>query len=98
MAQPSKVGTTFLFLFALPFLGGGLFFLYALLVSRQNFRNGDVKVGVAIAIFFVFIGGGLIIASFTGYGLLKQKAALEEPTRSRHGFGVPIGLLAVAIA
>jgi len=78
MAQPSKVGTIFLSLFALPFLGGGLFFLYALLVSRQKFGNGDVTVGVAIAVFFVFVGGGLIFASFKGYGLLKQKAALED--------------------
>lgn len=78
MAHPSKAGTIFLTLFALPFLGGGLFFLYALLVSRQNFKNGNPTVGVAIALFFVFVGGGLIFASFKGYGLLKQKAALED--------------------
>jgi hypothetical protein len=78
MAQPSKAGTIFLTLFALPFLGGGLFFLYALLLSRQNLRNGDATIGIAIALFFVFIGGGLIFASFKGYGLLKQKAALAD--------------------
>lgn len=78
MAQPSKGGPVVLTLFALPFLGGGLFFLCALLVSRQNFANGDTTVGLAIALFFVFVGGGLSFASFKGYGLLKQKAALED--------------------
>jgi len=78
MAQPSKVGTIFLTLFALPFLGGGLFFLFALLGSGQNFKNGSITVGVAIALLFVFVGGGLIFASIKGYGLLKQKAALED--------------------
>jgi len=78
MAQPSKVGPAVLTLFALPFLGGGLFFLYALLVSQQNFKNDNATVGVAIALLFVFVGGGIIFASFKGYGLLKQKAALED--------------------
>ena len=78
MAQPSKVGPVVLTLFALPFLGGGLFFLYALLVSQQNFKNDNATVGVAIALLFVFVGGGIIFASFKGYGLLKQKAALED--------------------
>lgn len=78
MAQPSKAGTIFLTLFALPFLGGGFFFLYALLVSPQNMKNTDPMVGVAIALFFVFVGGGLILASLKGYGLLKQKAALAD--------------------
>src|SRR5215467_4840600 len=78
MAQPSKVGPAVLTLFALPFLGGGLFFLYALLVSQQNFKNGNATVGVAIALLFVFVGGGITFASFKGYGLLKQKAALED--------------------
>ena len=44
MAQPSKAGTIFLTLFALPFLGGGFFFLYALLVSPQNMKNTDPMV------------------------------------------------------
>jgi hypothetical protein len=78
MAQPPKVGTIFLTLFALPFLGGGLFFLYALVLSRRNFKNDNLTVGMAIALFFVFVGGGLIFASFKGFGLLKQKAALED--------------------
>src|SRR5262249_54766372 len=78
MAQPSKAGVIFLTLFALPFLGGGLVFLYGLLVSQQNATKGNATVGVSIALFFVFVGGGLIFASFKGYGLLKQKSALEN--------------------
>lgn len=78
MAQPSKVGPIFLTLFALPFLGGGLFFIYAQLLSRQNFKTPDLAVGIAIASFFVFIGGGLILASNKGYALLKKQAALQE--------------------
>jgi hypothetical protein len=78
MAQPSKAGTIFVTLFALPFLGGGLFFLYVQIISWQNFPGGNTIVGVAIASFFICIGAGLIFASFKGYGLLKKKAALED--------------------
>jgi len=78
MAQPSKVGPVFLTLFALPFLGGGLFFIYAQVVSSQNFKTTDLIVGVALASFFVLIGGGLIFAANKGYALLKQLAALQE--------------------
>ena len=78
MAQPSKAGTVFLTVFALPFLGGGLFFLYAQFVSRQNFKTSDTVVGAAIASFFVFVGAGLIFASVKGYGLLKKQASLQE--------------------
>jgi hypothetical protein len=77
MAQPSKAAPVILTLFALPFLGGGLFFLYALLVSRENVKTTDPLVGMAIASFFVFVGGGLIFASVKGYGLQKKQAALE---------------------
>jgi hypothetical protein len=82
MAQPSKAGPVVLTLFALPFLGGGLFFLYAQFVAGQNAKSGDPIVGAAIALFFVFIGGGLIVASTKGYGLLKKQAALQETNPS----------------
>src|SRR5215510_4290057 len=78
MAQPSKVGSVFLTLFALPFLGGGLFFICGQLVSSQNFKTTDLLVGITIASFFVFVGGGLIFAATKGYTLLKQLAALQE--------------------
>jgi hypothetical protein len=78
MAQPSKAGAVFLTIFALPFLGGGLFFLYAQFVAGQNSKSGDRLVGAAIALFFVFIGAGLILASVKGYGLLKKQASLQD--------------------
>jgi hypothetical protein len=82
MAQPSKAGPVVLTLFALPFLGGGLFFLYAQFVAGQNSKSGDPIVGAAIALFLVFIGAGLILASVKGYGLLKKQAALQETNPS----------------
>jgi hypothetical protein len=82
MAQPSKAGPVVLTLFALPFLGGGLFFLFAQFASGQNSKSGDPIVGAAIALFFVFIGAGLILASTKGYALLKKQAALQEANPS----------------
>ncbi len=78
MAKPSKAAPVFVTLFALPFLGGGLFFIYAQLVSRRNFQTTDLLVGVMIASVFAFIGAGLIYASLRGYGRLKQQAIVEE--------------------
>jgi len=78
MTQPSKGAAVFLTLFGLPFLVGGLAFLYAQLVSRGNFPALDLVVGILIASVFVFIGGGFIYAAFRGYALLKQQAAREE--------------------
>src|SRR6266704_6313536 len=78
MAQPSKVGPVFLTLFALPFLGGGLFFIYSQIVSNQNFKPTDLAVGVIIASFFVFVGGGLIFGAIKWYCFLPKLAALQE--------------------
>src|SRR5579859_919243 len=78
MAQPSKVGLVFLTIFALPFLGGGLFFLYGLLVSSPNVHASNLTTGLFVASFFVLVGAGLIFAGFKGYGLLKQQAALQD--------------------
>src|SRR5215472_14012711 len=78
MAQPSKAGAVFLTIFALPFLGGGLFFLYAQLTSPQKSQNSSLIVGIAIALFFVIVGAGLILGSIKGYGILKKQAALQE--------------------
>src|SRR5262249_53747920 len=78
MAQPSKVGPVFLTIFALPFLGGGLFFLYGLLVSSPDIKSSNPIVGVFVACFFVFVGGGLIFGAFKGYEFLKKQAALQE--------------------
>ncbi|HKW61064.1 MAG TPA: HEAT repeat domain-containing protein [Candidatus Acidoferrum sp.] len=78
MAQPSKVGPAFLTIFALPFLGGGLFFLYGLLSSSPNFHASNLALGIIVAAFFVLVGAGLIFGAFKGYGLLKKQAALQE--------------------
>lgn len=78
MAQPSKVGPVILTIFALPFLGGGLFFIYTLLVSSPNLKPGDLAVRLVMASFFVLVGAGLIFAAFKGYGFLQRQAALEE--------------------
>ncbi len=78
MTQPSKGASIFLTLFGLPFLGGGLAFIYARLLSRGNFDTFDIFASIMFGSVFVFIGGGLIYAAFRGYGLLKQQAAREE--------------------
>src|SRR6266550_2073397 len=78
MTQPSKGAAVFLTLFGLPFLGGGLAFIYAQLLSRGNFKTFDIFTGILFGSVFVFIGGGLIYAAFGGYELLKQQAAREE--------------------
>jgi len=78
MTQPSKGAAFFLTLFGLPFLGGGLAFIYSQLLSRGNFNTFDIFTGIMFGSVFVFIGGGLIYAAFRGYGLLKQQAAREE--------------------
>lgn len=78
MAQPSKVGPVILTVFALPFLGGGLFFIYALMVASPHFKRDDLAVRLVMASFFVLVGAGLLFAAFKGYGFLKEQAALQE--------------------
>jgi hypothetical protein len=78
MSQPSKGAAAFLTLFGLPFLCGGLAFIYAQLVSRGNFRAIDTVAGIMFGSVFTSIGGGFIYAAFRGYALLKQQAARME--------------------
>jgi hypothetical protein len=78
MTQPSKGAAIFLTLFGLPFLGGGLFFLYAQMVSSGKFKSSDAITGLMIASVFVFVGAGLIYMAIAGYGRLKKQAAIEE--------------------
>ena len=78
MTQPSKGAAAFLTLFGLPFLGAGLAFIYAQLVSRGNFKTYDVVAAVLFGLVFVFIGASLVYAAIRGYGLMKQQAAREE--------------------
>jgi hypothetical protein len=78
MTQPSKGAAAFLTLFGLPFLGAGLAFIYAQLVSRGNFKTYEVVAAILFGSVFVSIGGGLIYAAIRGYGLLKEQAARVE--------------------
>jgi hypothetical protein len=78
MTQPSKAAAAFLAVFGLPFLGGGLFFMYAQLVSRGNFTSADTILGVMFGSVFAFIGGGFLYAAIGGYRRLQKQAAIEE--------------------
>jgi hypothetical protein len=78
MTQPSKGAAIFLTLFGLPFLGGGLFFLYAQMVGSGKFRTSDAITGLMIASVFVFVGAGIIYMAIAGYGRLKKQATIEE--------------------
>jgi HEAT repeats len=78
MAQPSKVGPVILTIFAFPFLGGGLFFIYALTVASRNFNPADLALRLVMASFFFLVGAGLLFAAFKAYGFLKKQAALQE--------------------
>jgi HEAT repeats len=78
MTQPSKGAAVFLTLFGLPFLGAGLAFIYAQIVSRGNFKTYEVVATILFASVFVSMGGGLLYAAIRGYGLLKEQAARVE--------------------
>src|SRR6267143_2710755 len=78
MTQPSKAAAAFLTLFGIPFLGAGLFFIYAQLAGSENFGTGNKIFGVMFGSVFALIGGGLIYAAIGGYGRLKKQAAIEE--------------------
>jgi HEAT repeats len=74
---PSKGATIFLSLFGLPFLGGGLFFLFLLFFSRGNFKPLETVMGITISLFFVAVGGGLMYGAIAGYGKLKRQEEIE---------------------
>src|SRR5215472_10190592 len=78
MAPRSKVGPVILTIFAFPFLGGGLLFLYALMVRSRNFKPGDLGLRKVMASVFVLVGAGLLFIAFKGYGFLKKQAALQQ--------------------
>jgi hypothetical protein len=78
MTQPSKGAAVFLTLFGLPFLGMGLFAIFAQLNKSPDFHSANAITGVMVGSVFVLVGGGLIYAAIGGYGRLKKQAALEE--------------------
>src|SRR5258708_39484319 len=78
MPQPSKGAAVFVTFFGLPFLGGGLAFIYAPLVSRDNFTATSTVAAVVFGLVFASIGGGLIYAAIGGFGRVKKQAAVED--------------------
>src|SRR5260370_2675945 len=80
MPQPSKGAAVFLTLFGLPFLGAGLAFIYAELVSRENFSTTGTVAAVLFGLVFASIGGGLIYAAIGGFNRLKKQTPGEVAT------------------
>ena len=78
MTQPSKGAAVFLTLFGLPFLGGGLFVLFAQLTKSPSAPIRKTITGVMASLVFILVGGGLIYAAISSYGRLKKQAAIEE--------------------
>lgn len=78
MTRPSKGAATFLVFFGLMFLVPALFALYAFLAGRPDVPVINKIAAAAIALLFVAIGGGLILAAIGGYRKLKEQAATEE--------------------
>jgi hypothetical protein len=78
MTQPSKGAALFLFLFGIPFLGGGLLVIFGQLAGTGNFGTGNTIFGIVVGFVFAIIGAGLIYAAIGGYGRLKKQASIEE--------------------
>jgi hypothetical protein len=79
VAQPSKAGAVFLFLFGLPFFGFGLFAAFAFFSSSPAIhKSGDPIAGAVFASVFALIGAGLMFAAVYGYQRLKQGETTKE--------------------
>ncbi|HKW16346.1 MAG TPA: LPXTG cell wall anchor domain-containing protein [Terriglobales bacterium] len=79
MAQPSKAGAVFLFLFGLPFFGFGLFFALAFLSFFPSVqRSGNPLTGAAFGFSFALIGLGLMTGAIFGYRKSKQDQATKD--------------------
>ena len=78
MAQPSKAGAVFLFLFGLFFFGFASFAAFAFLTSSPAVHNNTHPLAGAIfASVFAVIGAGLMLGAIYGYKLLKQQEATK---------------------
>jgi hypothetical protein len=73
MTKPSRLGPVFLSIFALPFLGMGLFAAYSFLHAPNQPLAARIG-GAIFASVFAVIGGGLIFGSLYGYSLQKKQA------------------------
>ena len=79
MAQPSKAGAVFLFVFGLFFFGFALAAAFAFLSSSPAIhKSGNPILGAVFASVFVLIGAGLMFAAVYGYQRLKQNEVTKE--------------------
>ena len=79
MANPSKAGAIFLFVFGLPFFGFGLFAAFAFLSSSPAIhKTGNPVAGALFASVFALIGAGFMFGAVYGYGQQKREAAAAE--------------------
>jgi HEAT repeat protein len=79
VAQPSKAGAVFAFLFGLPFFGLGLFFAFAMLSSSPAIhKSGNPIAGASFGLVFALVGAGLMFGAVYGYHRLKQDQATKE--------------------
>jgi len=79
VAQPSKAGAVFLFVFGLFFFGFALFAAFAFLSSSPAIhKSGDPVVGAVFASVFSLIGAGLMFGAVYGYQRLKKDEATKE--------------------
>jgi hypothetical protein len=77
VTKPSKLGPVVLSIFALPFLGMGLFAAYGFLNSANQPLASRIG-GAIFASVFAIIGGGLIFGSLYGYSQQKEQARRES--------------------
>jgi hypothetical protein len=83
VAQPSKAGAVFTFLFGLPFFGFGLFFAFAMLSSSPAIhKSGDPIAGASFGLVFALVGAGLMFGSIYGYKKLKQQETTKAANPS----------------
>ena len=77
MTSPSRLGSAFLVLFGLPFLGAGLLFAFKFLASPD--QTPAQKIGaVSFGSVFAIIGGGLIYGALIGYSRQREQLQREQ--------------------
>jgi HEAT repeats len=78
VAQPSKAGAVFIFLFGLPFFCIGTVFAFVALSSSPLIhKTGSSLAGAGFGLAFALIGAGLMIGAIYGYRKSKQDAATK---------------------
>jgi hypothetical protein len=81
VTSPSRLGSAFLVLFGLPFLGAGLLFAFKFLASPD--QTPVQKIGaVSFGSVFAIIGGGLIYGALFGYSRQKEQIERQQANPS----------------